>query len=261
MRAIRANRHLATAAVAGLVVLSVAGCKASSAKAVGEQAKPVGSATAAASSAAGTAAGVASAVPSVLPSGVASTVNGKAGAVAGAAEGAVAGAKSAADGAVGKTVGGAAALCAVSDLKGSVSVPSAASRINLGALPTGVLAAVVSLVNTTHHSCALNGWAGLTPIDAGNALGGLKDTNVGSPAPGTVTIAAGGTAYVGASFSSATGCPTVQQVRLTLPGRPGVLSLPVSTGNGTQQPLTICPGIAKISPVTPDLTQALSLLG
>lgn len=261
MRAIRANRHLATAAVAGLVVLSVTSCKASAAKAVGGHAKPTGIATATASSAAGTAAGVASAVPTALPSGVASTVHGKVGAAASAAAGAVAVAKSAAGGAVGKAVGGAAELCALSDLKGAVSVPNTASQGGLVALPAGVLATVVSLVNTGRHPCELNGRAGLTPIGAGSALAAVKDTNVGSPAPGMVTIAAGGTVYVAASFSSATGCPTVQDVRLTLPGTPGVLSVPVSAGNGTHQPLTVCPGVAKISPVTPDPAKALSLLG
>ncbi|MEY9965874.1 hypothetical protein ABIA33_003924 [Streptacidiphilus sp. MAP12-16] len=260
MRATRTHRHLAAVAVSGLVVLSLTSCKSAAGTVVGDHAKPVGVASAAASSAAGTAAEAASAVPSVLPSGVASTVTGKVTGVAGAAAGTVGGVRSAAGTAAGKAVAGASGTCAVSGLKGSVSIPNAASGINVGNLPGGILATVVSLVNTTDHSCVLSGWTGLTPIAVGNALAGVKATNVGSPAPGAVTIAAGGTAYVGASFTSAAGCPTLQDVALTIPGESGVLQIPVSTATGTHQPLTVCPGVSRISPVTPDLTGVLSLL-
>jgi hypothetical protein len=191
---------------------------------------------------------------------VASTVAGKVDGVAGAAAGTVDGVKAVGANVTGKVVAAAAVMCAVSDLKGSVSVPDSTSGIKVGNLPGGILATVVSLVNTADHSCVLNGWTGLTPVAGGNGLAGVKATNVGSTAPGAVTVAAGGTAYVGISFSSAAGCPKLQDVNLTIPGESGVLRIPVSAGTGTHQPLNVCPGVSRISPVSSDLRSSLSLL-
>ncbi|WP_377269786.1 DUF4232 domain-containing protein [Peterkaempfera sp. SMS 1(5)a] len=133
-------------------------------------------------------------------------------------------------------------------------------RLNVGDLPAGVVATVVKLVNTTTHSCVLNGWAGLTPVAVGSPLAGVKQTKIGHQGD-TVTVAAGGTAYIAAGFTTSAACPSLDSVNVIIPGQSGVLQIPVATTTGAAKPLRICPGLLRTTPVSSDPKQLLKLIG
>lgn len=258
MRPTRTPKHLAALAIVGAAALSLTACK-SGTPAAGLP-TPAGAVTAAVPT---PSAGAPTALPSlpgkggvkvpaaghVVPTAagkVGEKVNGVAGAVVGKAKGAAGG-----------VVSGA---CAVRDLKGTLEVPSAKSGLDVGSLPAGVVAAVVKLVNTTTHSCALDGWAGLTPVAVGSPLAGVKQTRIGH-APGTVSVAAGGTAYIAVGFTSGATCPAVDSVNVIIPGQSGVLQVPVTTTTGVDKPLSVCPGLLRTTAVGTDPQQVLKLIG
>jgi hypothetical protein len=151
----------------------------------------------------------------------AGAVEGKAAQVAGSAVGT-------AKDAAGKAVGAAPSVYAVNDLKGTAEASAAAnSRVHVGNLPTGVVAAVVKLVNTVAHSC-VSRLGGPCP-----GLRGQRDLRR-VPDQGR---------HCGTGHSDRGGfganCPSPNGVELMIAGQCGVLQAPVSTAAGTSQPVNV----------------------
>ncbi|MCD0483996.1 DUF4232 domain-containing protein [Streptacidiphilus sp. ASG 303] len=268
--ATRTPKHLAVLAIAGAAALSLSACKSGTPAAAGLP-TPAGAAAALPSPSVSVPAGLPS-LPAGrgvrLPSGAASlpasvdagkavgTVGGVAGSAAGSVKGAAGRAVGSAVGTAGDAVG---SVCALKDLKGSVVAPAATSGIDVGNLPPGVVTTVVKLVNTTTSSCVLDGWTGITPLSVGGPLEGVKQTRVGT-APGQVTVAAGGSVYVGVRFVTGTACPALDGLDVGIPGQSGLLRLPVHTSTGADRPLNVCPGILRTGPVSTDTQKALKVL-